>query len=229
MAPKRKMSPKRKNKGNDKIVPKKYLTRNSPPLPANDYKNKIKDGNDGNSYASIADKNGIYRWKRFYQTGECKTAAKFYSQYPNALPYIYDIKSMKTSLTKIKRALLTHNIYLIRVGWDFIWDFGDYESDLYPRLAEIPKVKILLEKYWKDTKIKKRDRHNSHVTRVVSFLYYSEFAEHVASTRGEAWIMHSLLKKDKPIIYETFNKHFKNKFKWNKSDAKSILINLYKK
>lgn len=41
----------------------KYLTRNSPPFPANEYCGKSKKGNDGKMYKSVPDKNNICRWK----------------------------------------------------------------------------------------------------------------------------------------------------------------------
>jgi len=41
---------------------KKYQTRKGPPYHANDCKGKIKKGNDGKSYVSSPDKNGIYKW-----------------------------------------------------------------------------------------------------------------------------------------------------------------------
>jgi len=45
-----------------KINTKKYLTRDSPPYPANQCPNEIKKGNDGNYYQSKPDKNGVYKW-----------------------------------------------------------------------------------------------------------------------------------------------------------------------
>jgi hypothetical protein len=40
----------------------KYANRNSPPYPANECKGDIKTGNDGNTYISKSNKNGIFRW-----------------------------------------------------------------------------------------------------------------------------------------------------------------------
>jgi len=45
-------------------IDKKYLTRDSPPYPANMHCGEIKKGNDGNMYQSIPDKNKICRWKQ---------------------------------------------------------------------------------------------------------------------------------------------------------------------
>lgn len=42
---------------------KKYLSRPSPPYPAQHCPNKVKQGNDGRRYRSVADKRGIYRWQ----------------------------------------------------------------------------------------------------------------------------------------------------------------------
>jgi hypothetical protein len=42
---------------------KKYLTRKSPPYPANEYCGKTKKGNDGQFYISVPDKNKICKWK----------------------------------------------------------------------------------------------------------------------------------------------------------------------
>ena len=41
---------------------KKYLTRDSPPYPANDYCHKKMKGNDGLMYVSTPDKNGVCKW-----------------------------------------------------------------------------------------------------------------------------------------------------------------------
>lgn len=45
-------------------IDKKYLTRDSPPYPANKHCGETKKGNDGKMYTAIPDKNNICRWKR---------------------------------------------------------------------------------------------------------------------------------------------------------------------
>ena len=46
---------------------KKYANRPSPPRPANDpgCRDQIHRGNDGLLYASVPNKNGVYRWVKF--------------------------------------------------------------------------------------------------------------------------------------------------------------------
>jgi hypothetical protein len=49
---------------------KKYVTRKSPPFPANECKNSVKKGNDGQMYRSTPDKNRVYRWKLIVEDEE---------------------------------------------------------------------------------------------------------------------------------------------------------------
>lgn len=44
-------------------IDRKYLTRDSPPYPANEHCGEKKKGNDRNMYLSVPDKNKICRWK----------------------------------------------------------------------------------------------------------------------------------------------------------------------
>jgi hypothetical protein len=53
----------RKKHGITRKMDKKYLTRNSPPYPANEHCGEIKKGNDGTLYRSVPDKHNICRWK----------------------------------------------------------------------------------------------------------------------------------------------------------------------
>lgn len=42
---------------------KKYRERKSPPVSASQHQGESREGNDGNMYKSIANKNGVYSWK----------------------------------------------------------------------------------------------------------------------------------------------------------------------
>ena len=44
------------------VFNKKYASRPGPPFPAQECKNHLKLGNDGEYYKSLADVNGRYRW-----------------------------------------------------------------------------------------------------------------------------------------------------------------------
>lgn len=47
-----------------KINTKKYKSRKGPPFHAKDCKGVVKLGNDGLSYISSSDKNGVYKWTK---------------------------------------------------------------------------------------------------------------------------------------------------------------------
>jgi hypothetical protein len=53
----------KKHKKQTIVTDKKYLNRNSPPYPANEYCGKTKKGNNGKMYTSTPDKNNVCRWK----------------------------------------------------------------------------------------------------------------------------------------------------------------------
>jgi hypothetical protein len=53
----------RKKQNVTKKIDKKYLTRDSPPYPANEHCGETKKGNNGKMYVSMPDKNKICRWK----------------------------------------------------------------------------------------------------------------------------------------------------------------------
>jgi len=55
---------KTKTKTKTKKTLKKYLTRDSPPYPANEYCGKKMKGNNGLMYVSTPDKNGICKWMK---------------------------------------------------------------------------------------------------------------------------------------------------------------------
>jgi len=64
-----------KSKSNSKCIKqntKKYKSRSSPPYSAMDCQGKTMLGNDGASYASKADKRGIYRWVKSGSAGSTK-------------------------------------------------------------------------------------------------------------------------------------------------------------
>ena len=60
----------------------KYEKRESPPVSAQDFPNKIRKGNDGEEYVSRADKNKVYRWYKIKSMDKCSTPKKYYMQFP---------------------------------------------------------------------------------------------------------------------------------------------------
>jgi hypothetical protein len=54
----------------------KKLQRPSPSAHAADHKNKVRKGNDGKAYVSVADANGVYRWRRVAVREKAATKAR---------------------------------------------------------------------------------------------------------------------------------------------------------
>ncbi len=49
-------------RGCERQTDKKYISRPSPPYPANECQGDVMEGNDGNTYKSKRSSNGVYRW-----------------------------------------------------------------------------------------------------------------------------------------------------------------------
>lgn len=58
------MAPSKKVRGCEPQTLKKYVTRPSPPYPANECCGRTLAGNDGARYVSVPNKNGVCRWVR---------------------------------------------------------------------------------------------------------------------------------------------------------------------
>ncbi|ARF08308.1 hypothetical protein Catovirus_1_358 [Catovirus CTV1] len=64
--------------------------RPSPSESAQDHRNKIMIGNDGNKYISLPDKNGVYRWKIYYETYDFTKLDSFEINVNNSVLVIKD-------------------------------------------------------------------------------------------------------------------------------------------
>jgi len=102
----------------------KYTDRPSPPVSAQDYPNKIKEGNDGNKYISIADKNNIYKWKKISTK---KSAEEYYKQYPGYQKAIYDTNFFLSRMSKLKKYLLKIGIKFYFIKWKL---YGNNSFDI---------------------------------------------------------------------------------------------------
>ncbi len=193
-----------------KIDDAKYNERPSPSYHANDCKGKIMDGNDGSQYLSVADKNGIYHWKKLKDMSECKTPEAYYSQVNKDEPK-YDKQDVLKKLVLVTKDLLESNIYLMHVRWDTIWMFLDDAWD------------DTLEHLASDLKVNRKD-----ILGKVSVLLYTENRIYWATIKGVLDIHSSIRKQDKQIVMDVFRKHFGKSLVWPKSIHKPIGIKLNK-
>jgi hypothetical protein len=195
------------------MVLKKYTTRNSPPLPANNHKWAIEEGNDGEQYVSRPDKNNIFRWKKINQNPK-----KAYDYYKQILPAKELKKKFNDTkyLTKMKavaKELKKHKIFVYHLEWGTIQNFIDHAWD------------DVMEFIAKAT----RTNSNIEIMDNYSFVFSTESQLFSATTgNGTLYLQHNILAKDRKLIDQVFKKHFA-KVKVPVSKTKAMEIKLDKK
>lgn len=193
--------------------------RPSPSMHASEWKNKIKDGNDGRQYVSLPDKNGVYKWKKIKNGEEAKTPEEYYSQFPENKKYIvkYDTYDVLSKLKLISDELTKHHIYIFPVGWKKVWWFIDFAWD--------DATNILKKKSYVYNKLTNKD---TLFIDVVSYIFFTENRLYWSSIKGILNLQHQIRKEDKKIIIDTFKKYFGKRFSWSGSDPKTLNIKLLK-
>ena len=184
------------------------MSRPSPSVSAQDFPDKVKEGNDKNMYVSKPDKNGIYKWKQIVNK---KTAEEFYFQYPEI--YLdkkfkkYDYKPTLKILEKVKKELEENHIYLFFMKWKKVGNFIDYA--------------------WTDAQqeiLKKKNTDPNPLKN--NFLFYLENDLFYSQKKGELTLQWNLNKKELDILSEIFQKYFGKKYIRPKNKTKSIIIKL---
>ncbi len=176
----------------------KYEKRDSPPLSAQDFHNKIKLGNDGQEYISRADKNKVYRWYKIKSMDKCISPEKYYMQFPeNYLQkkfYKYDLKRLDKNIKLVKKELEKKNIYLFKIGWKNVYNYVDYAWD-------------------------EAQKHNKD-----NFIFYTEKSLFWTQNSGELTMQWSLGRSVKKDAFDIFEKIFNNKFIRPKTSGNTIII-----
>jgi len=199
----------------------KYEKRSSPPVSAQDFPNQIKDGNDGLEYVSRADKNKIFKWYKIKEGEKCSSAEEYYMQLPQFYLdkkfFKYDIKHFEKNIKIVSRELEKKNIYLIKIGWKYVYDFLD---SAWEEARE-----IIIAKYFKDKKIKI----SYEVMDLANFIFYTDYRMFWARNDGKLYMQWNLNKEAKRESFDIFKKYFKNKFIEPKNSNQAIIIKLPKK
>jgi hypothetical protein len=120
--------------GCTRVTHKRYASRPSPPFHAGDCTGQTMKGNDGANYVSVADKRGVYTWKRVQanRNGSKRNTAKskVYKIHVNgSIPYtVEDSPSQKTATITAADGKIT------TVKYKNLWpstkksqQFGDWE------------------------------------------------------------------------------------------------------
>ena len=190
--------------------------RPSPSEHAGAFKNKIKEGNDGNDYISLPDKNGIYKWKKIKDMNETKTPEEYWLQFPDNTKPILNITPLLNKLKLVKDELRKHGIYMFRIGWKNVGNWIDYAwDDAQAMLEKIPKVKKYVEENGEYSTLD-----------AASMLFWTAHGEYGAKRDGTLNIQHNIHRKDLPIVKEIFEKHFGKKYFWKGSNKKTIQVKL---
>lgn len=193
----------------------KYANRPSPPYHANECKNMILEGSDGDSeYISSPNKNGVYSWKKLKGL-DANSAEQYYGQFPETknLKPKYNFKPVLKKLNTAARQLEKHNIHLVRIGWRNVGDWVDWaETDALYTIAKKCGLKDDRDVYGK-----------------ISYIFYTDNRRFWSIVKdGKLYLSHNILKHDKPIVDKVFKKIFGTSYLWKLSNAKNIIINLPK-
>jgi len=188
------------------------MVRPSPTESAQDYPNKIKEGNDGNEYVSRPDKNGIFKWHKIKEANKCKNAYEYFIQFPDY--YLtkklikYDVSPLEKKLMSIKTELSKHDIHLLKIGWKGIGYFIDN--------AWLAAETALAKKYKLKNPYDVLDKTN--------FIFYTDKGLFNASLDGHLNLQWNLNKKSLDIVSDILQKEFKKKYIRPKSKNKTIII-----
>ncbi len=165
---------------------------------------------DDYAWVSVADKKGIYRWKKLKNESQTKTASAYFSQFKTWTTK-YDINPVLEKLKLIANELKTHKIYIFPIGWQNVGNWIDYAwSDALKLLSKKTKLKEgeIMDKY--------------------SFMFYTDNRLFWAALDGDLSLQHSILNKDMELINSAFKKHFGKSYHPSKSARKAIVIKLPK-
>lgn len=183
------------------------MSRNSPSEHAKDFKYMQKTGNDGNEYASLPDKNNIFKWKKINmdETNAINIYKFWHSKNELEKNIKYNYKDALNNLKLLKTELKKSNINFYYLDYMGEWSgldlhFIDYSWDEAEEQAKLDKV----EKQ--------------------SIIFTDDIYMLSAILHGKLYFQHNILKKDINSLKLAFNKIYN--IELNFSSKKSILINL---
>lgn len=186
------------------------MVRNSPNEHAKDHKGEVLKGNDNDNYASIADKNGVYKWKKI---NEDMTNAidkfKFWHTKEEVVElFKYDQKKIMQKLKSLKKELLKDGIHLYYLDYMGKWYDGElhFIDYLWDEVMDLIKDEGLGDD---DT---------------VSFIFTDDIYLLRALQDGELIFQHSILSKDVDNLKKTI-KNIMN-IEMDYSSNESIIFNI---
>lgn len=176
--------------------------RPSPSVSAQEHPNEIMLGNDGEDYVSKPDKNGVYHWKKLSWK---KSAEEYYMQFPKFYLdkkfFKFNTETLLKKLKKVKDQLKKHNIHLLEIGWNKVYNFIDYA--------------------WEEARNKYKDTNN-----LQNLLFYTDNALFRAKNQGVLFFQWDLNKENLKIVNELMKKEFGKKYIEPPNVKKAIIVKL---
>lgn len=183
------------------------MNRKAPIEHATEYKYMQKSGNDGYDYASLPDKNNIFKWKKI--NPDITNAIEIFKfwhtedEYNKKIKYNY--KELLKKINLLKKELHKYNIYFYYLDFMGQWSGLD---------------RHFIDYSWDDAMLK-LEQDNA---KDKSIVFTDDIYVLQALLNGKLYFQHNVLKEDinnlKIIFYDIF------KIKLNFSNKKSIIVNI---
>lgn len=167
---------------------------------------------------------------------DCIDAEEYLQQFYN-IPEIYNINELNSKLIYLKKILLGKNIFLVKTGWESVWNETSYSIDkaeemICKRYANVVEkryetydIKYNLSKY----KCPKLLMYLLYTKELVSFIDVSDYSIYLGKINGfiklNIW---SVNIEDKNIILNCMRETFFDRFTYNDKTS-ACIIQLKKK
>jgi len=200
-------------------TPKVIKKRVGPVESATDY--KIGDYKEVNEVGWVVIKSGkTQRWKRIKPMINCQTAEEYFDQFNDTKPinpkYVPRLKTAVSKLKQLSVELATHKIPLFKIGFHMVGNWSDYAwSDAETKVKKIGYVKDRLN-----------PKDPMSIFEDVSFLFFTDYRRFWSLRDGQLFISHNIIRSDKKLVVELFQKYFGSRFVWDGRKEKNILIKL---
>lgn len=167
---------------------------------------------------------------------QCFDAEEYLQQFHH-ISEIYNINEFNSKLIYLKKILLRKNIFLLKTGWDSVWDNLIYSIDKAEEMINKRYSCIIEEKYklynFKYNLSKYNYPHELmrllYTKELVSFIYVSDYSIYSGKISGFVKLNISYINdNEKNIIFSCVRETFLDRYKYNIT-TNTIVIQLKRK
>ena len=202
------------------MTKKKYLTRDSPPYPANDYCGKKKKGNDGNMYLSTPDKNGVCKWIKVTMKVTIKTKKTMKTKKKISPLDLFDV--VHVNETKFKKVVEKSNPYIkstVHKLMAFIEDIR--KTGKIAHIVPLPLSSGGI--YWTDYSLPYIEDIYGEVD---NYMYFNVYLNQKGTEIDTRDIAGNFTRLNKVDTIKLLDKHLKNRYTWSGNNKDAIRIHL---